>query len=468
MCHVAFLSSPGMGHIIPLFQFAKHLVHHHGVRVSFLVITVEASAAQYQFFHSAIIPPELQVINIPQPDMAGIITDDMLLLTQLCVITQESLKPLKFILAELNPKALVIDIFATQAIDVCEELSIPVYSFFTASATLLTFSLYLPTLDSQTEGEFVDLPGPVEVPGCPPIRTEDLLDQVRNRKNEEYRWYLFHVSRMSLVAGILANTWQDLERDALKALKENPFFGEISTPPLYPIGPLIKDDEFLTDNDAEIISWLDNQPSNSVLFISLGSGGTLSSKQLTELAWGLEMSQQRFILVARKPTDASASGAFFSAGSDENDPSAYLPDGFIQKTREFALVISSWAPQVTVLRHESTGAFMSHCGWNSTLESLVHGVPMIAWPLYAEQRMNATLLAEEVGVAVKPVAVPGDDVIRREEVERVVRAVMEGEQGKAIRGRARELKESARKISEKGGLSYNSTCHVVEHWNSQG
>ncbi|KAL2489383.1 UDP-glycosyltransferase 72E1 [Forsythia ovata] len=467
MFHVAFLPSPGMGHIIPLFQFAKHLVHHHRVRVSFLVITAEASAAQNQFLQSAI-PPELQVINIPQPDMAGIITDDMLLLTQLCVITQESLKPLKFILAELNPKALVIDIFATQAIDVCEELSIPVYSFFTASTTLLTFSLYLPTLDSQTDGEFVDLPGPVEVPGCPPIRTEDLLDQVRNRNNEEYRWFFFHVSRMSLVSGIFANTWQDLERVSLKALKENPFFGEISTPPVYPVGPLIKDDEFLTDNDAEIITWLDNQPSDSVLFISLGSGGTLSSKQLTELAWGLEMSQQRFILVARKPTDATASGAFFSAGSDENDPSAYLPEGFIQKTREFALVISSWAPQVAVLRHESTGAFMSHCGWNSTLESLVHGVPMIAWPLYAEQRMNATVLAEEVGVAVKPVAEPEDEVIRREEVERVVRAMMEGEQGKAIRRRARELKESARKTMEKGGLSYSSICHVVEHWKSPG
>lgn len=381
-------------------------------------------------------------------------------------MTEESLKPLKSILVELNPKALIIDIFTTQAIDVCEELSIPVYSFFTASTILLAFSLYLPTLDSQVEGEFVDLPGPVEVPGCPPIRTNDLLDQVKNRKNEEYRWYLFHASRMSLVAGIFANTWQDLEPVTLQALKENPFFKEISTPPVYPVGPLIKDDEFLTEKDAEIIAWLDNQPTDSVIFINLGSGGTLSSKQLTELAWGLQMSQQRFILVVRKPTDASASDTFFSAGSDEIDPSAYLPDGFVEKTQELGLVIPSWAPQVAVLRHESTGTFLSHCGWNSTLESLVHGVPLIAWPLYAEQRMNAAILTEEVGVAMKLVAEPEKEVIGREEFERAVRAVMEGEEGKAIRRRARELKESACKILDKGGFSYDSICRVVDIWKS--
>ncbi|CAA2998340.1 anthocyanidin 3-O-glucosyltransferase 5-like [Olea europaea subsp. europaea] len=131
--HVAFLQSPGLGHIIPLFQFAKHLVLHHQVRVSFLVITTGASNAQNQFLQSATIPPQLQVVNIPQSDMTDIITEDMLLLTKLCVMTQESLKPLKSILVELKPKALIIDIFTTQAIDVCEELSIPVYSFFTAS-----------------------------------------------------------------------------------------------------------------------------------------------------------------------------------------------------------------------------------------------------------------------------------------------------------------------------------------------
>ncbi|CAA2998339.1 anthocyanidin 3-O-glucosyltransferase 5-like [Olea europaea subsp. europaea] len=286
---------------------------------------------------------------------------------------QESFKPLKSILVELKTKALIIDILTIQAIDVCEELSVPVYSFFTASTILLTFSLYLPTLDSQVEGEFVDLLEAVEVPEGLPIRTNDLLDQKSN----------LHTGTASKVETISTST--DLEPVTFKALKQNPFSEEISTPPVYPIGSMIKDDEFLTEKYAEIIPWLNNQPTDLVLFINLGSGGTLSSKQLTELAWGLQISQH-------------------SAGSDENDPSDYFPDGFVEKTREHGLFIPSWAPQVVVLRHESTGAFLSHCGWNSTLESSVHGVSMIAWPLYTEQRMNATILTKEVGVAMKPVA----------------------------------------------------------------
>lgn len=212
------------------------------------------------------------------------------------------------------------------------------------------------------------------------------------------------------------------------------------------------------------MSWLDNHPCDSVLFVALGSGGTLRSEQLTELAWGLEASKQRFILVVQKPTDVSAFATFFNVGSDENDPVAYLPEGFVRRTEGVGLVVPSWAPQVAVLCHEATGGFLSHCGWNSTLESMVHGVPMIAWPLYAEQKMNATMLTEEVGVAVKPAARDGERVIRREEIERVVRLVMEGEEGKIMRRRAKELQESAEKALVYGGSSYESLTRVVESW----
>ncbi|PWA63715.1 UDP-glucuronosyl/UDP-glucosyltransferase [Artemisia annua] len=103
--------------------------------------------------------------------------------------------------------------------------------------------------------------------------------------------------------------------------------------------------------------------------------------------------------------------------------------------------------QVAVLNHTSTGAFLSHCGWNSTVESLKHGMPIIGWPMYAEQRMNATMLGNEAGVAIK-MPVVGDKgetlVVGREEIERVVRKVMEGEEGKRIRSRAKELEVSGR------------------------
>lgn len=101
-----------------------------------------------------------------------------------------------------------------------------------------------------------------------------------------------------MATGIFLNTWEHLEPVYLKALKDERFFLEIPTPPVYPVGPLTKPiDPLLTDSEKEIMSWLDKQPKDSVMLVSLGSGGTLTIEQLTELAYGLELSQQRFIMV---------------------------------------------------------------------------------------------------------------------------------------------------------------------------
>ncbi|KAL5777958.1 hypothetical protein ACOSP7_010884 [Xanthoceras sorbifolium] len=467
--HVAVLPSPGMGHIIPLFEFAKRLVVHHGIRVSFLVINSdEDSAAKDYFLRSTALPSGLDVVDLPPVNVSAIIRDDMLLLTRICVMVEESLKSLKSLLIELGkPEAVVIDLLCTLAFEVCSDLSIPVYSFFTPSTAFLTFSLYLPTLDREVEGEFVDLPEPIPIPGCSPVRPEDLLDQVRDRNNDQYRWYLAHMSRLPLAAGIMLNTWEELEPVSLKAIREHPFFLQIPTPPVYLVGPMIKQDEPLSSSDEECLAWLDNQPSDSVLFIALGSGGTLTTKQLIEMARGLEISQQRFIWVLRRPDDAVASSTFFNVGSDVNDPISYLPEGFLEKTQEVGLVVKSWATQVAILRHPSTGGFLSHCGWNSVLESITHGVPIIAWPLYAEQKMNAAMLTEEIGVAMKPVKGPEETVVRREEISRVVRLLMESKEGKLIRCRVKELQDSARRAPDIDGSSYNSLSCLVEKWKDE-
>ncbi|KAK1407629.1 hypothetical protein QVD17_39249 [Tagetes erecta] len=270
---------------------------------------------------------------------------------------------------------------------------------------------------------------------------------------------------LTMATGILVNSWDDMEPVALAALKHEAFFANIPTPPVYPIGPLTRRKE-PEDSCKQIITWLDKQPKESVLFVTLGSGGTLTSEQLTELAWGLELSQQRFILVVRKPSDC-ASSAFFSAGGDEEDPIVYLPNGFVQRTNHVGLVVSCWAPQVAVLQHESTGAFLSHCGWNSTMECVKHGVPMIAWPMYAEQSMNATMLSDEVGVAMKmPVVGEGGEtlVVGRKEIERVVRVVLESEQGRKLRNRAKELEVSGRETLSRDGSSNQTLTRVVESW----
>ncbi|KAJ4701915.1 Glycosyltransferase [Melia azedarach] len=464
--HTAVIASPGLGHVIPLLEFAKRLVSNYGIRVSFLSIsTNEASTALDKLLHSPTLPHGLDVVDLPPVDVSAVTSDDIPVLTRLCAIVEESLKSLKSVLLEIGkPKAMVIDLFCTQAFQVCNELSIQTYSFCTPSVSFFTFALYLPTLDREVEGEFIDLPEPIEIPGCSPVRPEDLLDQVRDRKIDEYKWFLLHISRLPLASGIFLNSWEELEPVPLKAIREHPFFLQIPTPPIYAIGPLTKQDETLSASEEECMAWLDKQPPDSVLFVALGSGGTLTAEQLTEMAWGLELSQQRFIWVVRKPSDASAYATFFNVGSDVNDPKAYLPEGFLGRIQGVGMVLQSWAPQVAILRHPSTGGFLSHCGWNSSLESISGGVPMIAWPLYAEQKMNAAMLTEDIGVAVKPVMEPGKKVIRREEIERVARLVMEGEEGNVMRHRVKELKDGAYRALDEVGSSYNSFAYVVRQW----
>ncbi|XP_043713289.1 anthocyanidin 3-O-glucosyltransferase 5-like [Telopea speciosissima] len=309
---------------------------------------------------------------------------------------------------------------------------------------------------------------PVRIPGCKPIRVEDLVDPMMDRKDDQYDYYLHIGCTIPLADAILINTWEDLEPTTLRALREDPILRRILPLPIYPVGPIVNSsDPPCEQSRAECLVWLDEQTVESVIFVSLGSAGTMSEEQLTEFAFGLELSGKRFLWVVRPP--AGKDGAYFNVlggGTDGNDGlSRYLPDGFLTRTREVGLVVPMWAPQVEVLSHPSIGGFLSHCGWNSTLESIVNGVPMIAWPLYAEQKMNATMLEEEVGVAVRTKELPTKRVVGREEIEKLVRLVMEKEgEGEALRRKMKEVKESGLRAVGDGGSSRNCLSHVAQQW----
>jgi hydroquinone glucosyltransferase len=149
-----------------------------------------------------------------------------------------------------------------------------------------------------------------------------------------------------------------------------------------------------------------------------------------------------------------------TAGAEMRD---VLPEGFETRTKDRGLVVDSWAPQIGVLSHPSTGGFLSHCGWNSTIESILHGVPMVAWPLFAEQRMNAFFLVKEMKVAIE--AQKGaDGLVRREEVERAAREVMEGDGGMEMKKRMAELMRQARFAMVEGGSSYNALANAASVW----
>ncbi|KAE8681538.1 UDP-glycosyltransferase 72B2 [Hibiscus syriacus] len=460
--HIAILPSPGMGHLIPLVEFAKRFVQQHNFTVTFVIPTGNSPIkAQRSALDS--LPRSIDYVFLPPVDLSDLPPGPKIE-TVISLTVARSLSSLRDTLESLVAKTklvgLVVDLFGTDAFDVAREFNLLPYIFFPSTAMALSLFLYLQKLDPMVSCEYRDLPE-VRIPGCIPIKGKELLDPVQDRKNDAYRWVLHHGKRYRLAEGIMVNSFVDLEGGALKALEEK----ENGNPPVYPVGPLVNVDPSNKTDGFDCLKWLDDQPHGSVLYVSFGSGGTLSSDQLNELAIGLEMSEQRFLWVVRSPNDMVSNATFFSAES-QKDPFDFLPKGFLERTKGRGLLVPSWAPQSQVLSHSSTGGFLTHCGWNSILESVVFGVPLIAWPLYAEQKMNAAMLTEDIRVALRPK--PNENsLISPDEIAKTVKGLMEGEEGKCVRNRMKDLKEAAAKALSQNGSSTNALSEVAIKWRNQ-
>lgn len=193
---------------------------------------------------------------------------------------------------------------------------------------------------------------------------------------------------------------------------------------------------------AECIEWLYSKPPNSVVYISFGSLVILKEDQMMELAAGLKETGCFFLWVVRET---------------EKDK---IPRNYLEEIGEKGLIVS-WSPQLEVLAHKSIGCFLTHCGWNSTLEGLSLGVTMIGMPHWTDQPTNAKFMEDvwKVGVRVKT---EGDDgFVRREEIVRCVKEVMEGKKGKEIRRNAEKWKVLAREAVSEGGSSDKSIDEFV-------
>ncbi|KAL3527074.1 hypothetical protein ACH5RR_011730 [Cinchona calisaya] len=454
--HVAILSSPGMGHVIPVIVLGNHLATIHGVQVTILVITTNTSHEECQFLKSVTLSSLVHIIALPQVDISSKITPKTAIVTQLCMFAREALPEIRSTIASMNrkPDALIVDLFCPSSIPIAREFDMPVYVYSPTNAWATTLFTYCHVLDKEIDGEYVDQEEPLRIPGCKPLRPEYVPDPLLDRNDQQYHEYLNLGIEFTQSDGILVNTWEDLEANTLEALRENEILRSIVKVPVYLIGPLTRPVE--PDSlKSDISSWLDKQPTDSVIYVSFGSGGVLSAEQTNELAFGLELSQQRFIWVVRPPLDGGLTN------SDDNLLD-YLPEGFLNRTRELGLVVPNWAQQVEILGHPSVRGFLSHCGWNSTLETIRASVPMIAWPLYSEQRQNAAMLTEDICVAVNPQVLPTKKVVGREEIEKMVRKIMQGKEGQEMRNKMKELKFSAENALSHGGSSFNSISKVLE------
>uniref|UniRef100_A0A251SYB6 Putative anthocyanidin 3-O-glucosyltransferase 1 n=1 Tax=Helianthus annuus TaxID=4232 RepID=A0A251SYB6_HELAN len=346
----------------------------------------------------------------------------------------------------------VVDMFCTSMIDVANEFNVPTFVFFTSSAAFLGFTLFIKLLCDDLNRDVVELSNSdteISVPSfVKPVPTKVFWSLVKTREGLDSVQRL--AKKLGEAKGIIVNTFLDLETHAIESLS-----ADISIPPVYPVGPILNLEGGSGGGkpfDDDVIRWLDSQPPSSVVFLCFGSMGSFDEAQVKEIARGLEQSDQTSRI-----------------SSDYEDPSLVLPEGFLERTCGIGKVIG-WAPQTAVLSHNAVGGFVSHCGWNSLLESLWFGVPSATWPMYAEQQMNAFEMVVDLGLAVEikldyrkdvfnPEAHNTVGVVTAGEIESGIRRVMEDND---VRTKVKEMRVKSRSTMMDGGSSYASVGLLIQ------
>ncbi|KAL3637209.1 hypothetical protein CASFOL_019508 [Castilleja foliolosa] len=215
---------------------------------------------------------------------------------------------------------------------------------------------------------------------------------------------------------------------------------------LGPFNPVYVSEKRDLANRHECLNWLDKQGlDKSVIFVSFGTTCSFSDEQIEEIAIGLEKSEQKFIWVLRE----ADKGDIFGGGEVRKGE---LPEGFEKRVGKRGIVVRDWAPQLDILGHPSTGGFVSHCGWNSCMESMSMGVPIATWPQHSDQPANAVLITKvlKIGVELKEWT-RHDELLSSSRVEKVVRKLMESSEGDEIRKRAAEMGRAIKNSVVGGG-----------------
>ncbi|OEL21397.1 DIMBOA UDP-glucosyltransferase BX8 [Dichanthelium oligosanthes] len=430
---------PYQGHINPMFQLAG-LLHSRGFAVTVFHTHFNAPDAS---LHPAydFVPVPVPVPNCmpdeANPDAVQATLDHILAMNRACEA------PFRERLAALLEQqrtrdgvaCLIADTQLLSLLDVARELGVPTLALRTGSAACFRMFAafpalcdkgYLPAQESQLDAPVGELP---------PYRVRDLPS---SSSSACFAVISEAISRIVTAAatssGLILNTFDALEPAELALLRQ-----ELATVPVFDIGPLHKlspaASNSVLQQDRGCLDWLDTQAPASVLYISFGSIASMSATDLVETAWGIANSGRPFLWVLRP-------GLVRGAPPESRQPP--LPDGFHAATRGRGTVVR-WAPQEEVLAHPAVGGFWTHCGWNSTLEAVCAGVPMMCRPSFGDQMGNARYVDHVWRIGL---ALDGGEV-ERGEVEAAVAALMDGggEPGAGMRRRALELKSRAAETS---------------------
>ncbi|KAF8780658.1 hypothetical protein HU200_001261 [Digitaria exilis] len=465
---------PHAGHVTPMLQLAK-LLHSRGFHITFV---------NTEFNHRRLLRsrgadaldgvPGFRFASIPDgiPPSDPDATQDP---PQLCYYTMTTCFPhLLALLADLNAAGssgtppitcIVADGVMSFGYDAAREIGVPVAALWTASACgFMGYRNYPQLIDRgivpfEDEADLADVEGGLlatVITGargmCDGVQLRDFPSFIRTTDRDDImlNFLMREAERLSLPDAVMINTFEDLEATTLNAMRH------ILPAPVYAVGPLLLRERHVIPEDGPLaglgsnlwkeqdglMEWLAGHTPRSVVYVNYGSVTVMTSSQLLEFAWGLANSGYAFVWNIRRDL--------------VKGDSAVLPPEFSSAVEGRAL-LTTWCQQAAVLRHEAVGVFLTHSGWNSTLESLCGGVPMLSWPFFAEQQTNCRYKRTEWGVGME---IGGE--VRRDELAAIIREAMDGDEGKEMRRRAMEWKEKAVKATMPGGPAEANLNRVID------
>ncbi|XP_031125064.1 anthocyanidin 3-O-glucosyltransferase 2-like [Ipomoea triloba] len=452
-----FFPALGMGHLLSAVEMAELLIHRdHHISITIFILKPPLDLKITSFIQSQTSERRLKFVTLPVDESIPI---DSTKPTPL-MIPIDPYKPrireyVQETIRSIRLGGFVVDMFSTAMIDVADEFGVPTYVFYTSGAAVLGFLLHMQRISLEgLRGCERDLNIPTYANPFPSKLTPSAL-------LEEHGFAMFlTISKLiSGTKGVIVNTFLELESHAIKTLSDDP-----NSPPVYPVGPILNlAGPGAGEGSKQILEWLDDQPEGSVVFLCFGSGGYFPEEQVKEIAIALERSGQRFLWALRRMPEKGS-----LIPGEYIDPREVLPDGFLERTQGVGKVIG-WAPQAAILSHPGVGGFVSHCGWNSTLESIWFGKPMAAWPIAAEQQANAFEIVKEIGIGVDlkmdykrdfKDATKFSEMVRAEEIERGIKSVMDPLN--PIRLKAKEMSEKSRSAIVEGGSSYTYVGRFIQ------